>query len=62
MNLRQVEKCLQKPLKGRLPRVQNQYLAFKLVSVQERVIPVTWKMYLTVHIKVPLSSQVYLHY
>ena len=61
LTLRHVEKCLQKPFKGCLPEVQNQYLAFKLVSTQERIIPVILKMYLTIHIKVPLFSKWHLH-
>lgn len=38
LNLRRVERGLQKPFKGRIPQVQNQYVAFKLVSTQERTV------------------------
>lgn len=61
LNVRHVEKCLQKPLKGHLPQVQNQYVAFELVSMQERIIPVILKICSTVHIKVPHFLQLHLH-
>lgn len=61
LNLRHVEKCLQKPFKGRPPQVQNQYVALQLVSTQKRIIPVILKMHLAIHIKVPLFSQLHLH-
>lgn len=56
LNLTHVEKGLQKPFTGHIPQVQNQYVAFKLVSTQERTVPVILEVNL-IHTKVPLSSQ-----